>query len=228
MKISGLWRYPAKSMLGERQASLEFVETGVEGDRRFGVLDLQSGNFLSAKQDPRLLQARALLAGVTLTVRLPTGETVLGTGPAVDMALSDWLGQPVTLLAVTGEARQDLLDIRPVHVLTTASLRTVAAERPDLQWDVARFRPNVLIDVDGAAPVEGKWLGRRLTIGDVELEIYALCDRCVMTIRPQVGGIEPQPEILRHLTANHGSNLGVLARVVRTGRIETGQSVSVD
>jgi len=226
MKISGLWRYPVRSMLGERQATLEFIETGVQGDRRFAVLDMQTGTFISAKRDARLLQARALLAGVTLTMRLPTGETALGTGPMVDLALSDWLGQPVRLMQVTTEVRETDLDVRPVHILTTASVRAVTAERPDLQWDLARFRPNVLIDVEGDVPVEQDWMGRRLTIGDVELEIYQACDRCVMTTQPQLGGIEHQTDILRHLTANHGSNLGVLARVVRGGRIETGQAVA--
>ena len=105
MKISGLWRYPVKSMIGERRDRLELTQGGVEGDRRFGVLDLRSGTIVSAKNDGRLLLARAMLAGVTLTIRLPTGETLLGTGPAVDLALSDWLGRPVRLVEVSPTGR---------------------------------------------------------------------------------------------------------------------------
>ncbi|MDP9074709.1 MAG: MOSC N-terminal beta barrel domain-containing protein [Actinomycetota bacterium] len=251
MKVAGLWRYPVKSMRGEGQASLELNQRGVEGDRRFGVLDLRSGTIVSAKRDARMLQAKALLAGVTLTIRLPTGETALGTGPTVDMALSAWLGRPVRLLEAepagrgTFEMPSDyedddselvrhdcpagsFVDVGPVHILTTSSIRAMTAERPDLQWNVARFRPNVLVDVDGDTPVEQDWLAGRLTVGEAELEVDRPCDRCVMTTRAQPGGIERQLDILRHINANHHCNLGVLARVTRPGRVEIGQAVSLD
>jgi uncharacterized protein YcbX len=249
MRVSGLWRYPVKSMIGERRAGLDLDERGADGDRRFGVLDLGSGTIVSAKRDARLLEARAMLAGVTLTIRLPTGETLLGTGPTVDRALSSWLGRPVRLVEVrpTGRATFEMpsdyeddgsppvlltgpagsfADVGPLHLLTTASVRAVTAERPDLQWDLARFRPNILLDADGGSPIEQGWMGRHLVIGEVELEVQAPCDRCVMTTRPQPGGIDRQLEILRHIDARHGSNLGVLASVVRSGRVDVGQAVS--
>jgi uncharacterized protein YcbX len=248
MKVSGLWRYPVKSMVGERQGGLEFSERGVDGDRRFGVLDLASGTIVSAKSDARLLQARAMLAGVTLTLRLPTGETALGTGPAVDMALSDWLGRPVRLVEVAPSGRGtfempadfeddqskrvrwegpsgSFVDDGPVHILTTSSIRALASERPDLQWDIARFRPNILIEAEGDSPVEQDWIGRRLALGVVELQVAKPCKRCVMTTRLQPGGIERQLDILHHINASHGSNLGVLAWVTRGGRVELGQTV---
>ncbi|MDQ1418801.1 MAG: uncharacterized protein QOJ52_763 [Acidimicrobiaceae bacterium] len=248
MKISGLWRYPVKSMIGERQDRLELTQGGVEGDRRFGVLDLRSGTIVSAKNDARLLLARAMLAGVTLTIRLPTGETLLGTGPAVDLALSDWLGRPVRLVEVrpTGRGTFEMpsdfeddeservrwegpygsfVDSGPVHVLTSASIRALASERPDLEWDVARFRPNVLIEVEGESMVEQAWLGQRLTFGTAAIEVVRPCNRCVMTTRAQPSGVQRQLDILRHINAHHGSNLGVLARVIQRGRVELGQAV---
>jgi uncharacterized protein YcbX len=248
MKVSGLWRYPVKSMVGERQATLAFNDRGVDGDRRFGVLDLTSGTIVSAKHDARLLLARAMLAGVTLTIRLPTGETVLGSGPSVDQALSGWLGRPVRLVEVTSTGRAtfempsdfeddeservrwegpygSFVDSGPVHVLTTSSIRAMVSERPDLQWELARFRPNVLIDGDGDSPVEQDWIGRRLTVGEVELQVVKPCNRCVMTTRPQPGGTERQLDILRHINAKHRSSLGVLASVTHGGQVETGQPV---
>jgi len=250
MRVIGLWRYPVKSMRGEPQASADFNQRGVEGDRRFGVLDLSSGTIVTAKNDGRMLEAKSLLAGVTLTVRLPTGETVLGTGPTVDMALSSWLGRSVRLVEARpngrgtfempsdfederSQARRwespygSFVDVGAVHVLTTGSIRAMAAERPELQWDVARFRPNVLLEVDGDEPVEQGWVGRRLSLGDVELAIEQPCNRCVMTTRRQPGGIERQLDILRHINARHGASLGVLGRVVRTGRVDLGQAAAV-
>jgi uncharacterized protein YcbX len=251
MKVVGLWRYPVKSMRGEARESVAVGPLGVEGDRRFGLLDTQSGTIISAKKDGRLLDARAMLAGVELTVRLPTGETALATGPSVDAALTTWLGRPVRLVEARPEGRGtyempvdfedddsealqwqgpagSFVDSAPVHLLTTASLRAGSAERPDLQWEVARFRPNVLVDAEGDDFIEQGWIGRRVGIGEVVLEIRRPCSRCVMTTRAQPGGIERQLDILRHLNGTHASNLGVLGRVAHAGRLEVGERVTVD
>jgi uncharacterized protein YcbX len=250
MKVAALWRYPVKSMQGESRDTVSISERGIEGDRHFGVLDVGSGTILSAKKEGRLLEARALLAGVELTIRLPTGETAMGTGPSVDAALSAWLNRPVHLIEARPDGRGtyqmpadfeddasepvewqgprgSFADTSPVHLLTTASLRAMAAERPDLQWAVARFRPNILIESDGDDCLEQGWLGRRLTVGEVELDVGRPCSRCVMTTRVQPGGIERQLDILRHVNAAHGANLGVLARVTRGGTVAAGQPVVV-
>lgn len=246
----GLWRYPVKSMQGEPRDSVRLDETGIEGDRRFGVLDVASGTIVSAKKDGRLLEARAMLVGVELTVRLPTGETALGTGPAVDAALSAWLGRPVHLVEARPEGRGtferpedfeddgsepvrwqgpygSFVDASPVHVLTTASLRAMSAERPDLRWDALRFRPNILVEADGTECVEDDWVGRRIGLGPVELDVRKLCGRCVMTTRAQPGGLARELDIMRHLSAGRSGNLGVLAGVTRGGRVEVGQPATL-
>jgi uncharacterized protein YcbX len=250
MKVAGLWRYPVKSMQGEARSSVDIGRYGLEGDRHFGLLDIASGTIMSAKRDGRLLQARALMAGIELTVRLPTGETTLATGPQVDTALSAWLGRAVRLVAARpeGQATYEMpsdfeddesepvswqgpygsfADQSPIHLLTTASLRGMAAERPDLQWESARFRPNILIEAEGSELVEEGWLHRRIMVGPVELEVRKPCSRCVMTTRAQPGGIERQLDILRHVNTAHATNLGVLARVVQGGQVEIGQEVSL-
>jgi uncharacterized protein YcbX len=248
VRIASLWRYPVKSMRGERRERLTLTEIGINGDRHFGVLDLASGTIVSAKKDGRLLEGRAMLAGVELTIRLPTGETVLGLGSGVDAALSAWLGRRVELVEArtvghgTYEIPADFedddseavrwegpagsfVDSKPIHVLTSASLRTLAAERPDLHWEPARFRPNVIIDSDADDCVEQSWIGRHLMAGDVELEVVKPCSRCVMTTRPQPSGLERELDILRHINSNHAGSVGVLARAVRTGALEAGQPV---
>jgi uncharacterized protein YcbX len=250
MKVVGLWRYPVKSMRGEARESVTVGPLGIEGDRRFGLLDTRSGTIISAKKDGRLLDALAMLAGVELTVRLPTGETALATGPSVDTALTAWLGRPVRLVEARPEGRGtyeipvdfedddseprqwqgpagSFVDSAPVHLLTTASLRASSAERPELQWEVARFRPNVVIDAEGDDFIEQGWIGRKVAMGEVVLDIPRPCSRCVMTTRAQPGGIERQLDILRHLNGAHGSNLGVLGRVVRGGRLEVGHPVTL-
>ena len=261
MRVAALWRYPVKSLRGERMTRVDVTATGIVGDRRYGLLDLSSGTILSAKREGRLLEAQALLAGPELTIRLPTGETALGLGPNVDRALTAWLGFPVRLVEATPEGRAtyqslsdyyddfstltswegppgSFVDSSPVHVLTTATLRAAADQRPDLQWEVARFRPNLLIDAgrgdgggDSAAGPEGtveqSWIGRRLDVGDVRLEVRKGCTRCVMTTRAQPGGLTRQLDVLRHIDAEHDRRLGVLAGVERGGAVAEGDPVTL-
>jgi uncharacterized protein YcbX len=254
MKVGGLWRYPVKSMQGESCTIVDVTKKGIVGDRRYGILDIGSGTIVSAKKDGRVLEGRAFLAGVELTIRLPTGETLLALGAGVDTALSGWLGRPVHLIEARADGRgtyempinfEDdqsdpiqwqgpsgaFVDTSPVHLLTTATLAAVQRERPDLQWHLSRFRPNLVINTDSddtdPEDTEDGWIGKRLTIGEVELQVYKPCSRCVMTTRVQPGGIERQLDILRHINTAHETNLGVHARVLRPGRIEVGQPVAL-
>src|SRR4051794_27482727 len=145
MQVVGLGRYPVKSMQGEALDAAEFGASGIAGDRRYGVLVEESGRILSAKREARLLMARAATTD-PVRITLPTGETLDGPGPATDRALSSWLGRSVRLVEANDEEvptfeRQvdDLddasasaawqgcpgafVDSRPLHVLTTATLR---------------------------------------------------------------------------------------------------------
>ena len=75
-------------------------------------------------------------------------------------------------------------DAFPIHLLTTASLRALAARNPAAQFDRRRFRPNLLVESpDGASGlVEFDWCGRRLRVGTVELSITMPAMRCSMTM----------------------------------------------
>lgn len=250
MKIAGLWRYPVKSMRGEKLVEAELTPTGLDRDRHYGLLDPQRGTILSAKREARLLEAQALLAGSELTIRLPNGETVLGVGPAVDRALSDWLGRPVRLVEATGGGRAtfenisdfeddqsaptswegppgSFVDACPVHLLTTASLAAAEAERPDLQWAPVRFRPNVLVEVEGADTAELGWVGRQVRVGEAVLDVWLGCPRCVVPTRAQPGGVARQLDVMRHLAAAHDGAFGVLSGVARPGRLAVGDRVEV-
>jgi uncharacterized protein YcbX len=245
-KVKSLWRYPVKSMWGESCDRLSLEEHGVAGDRAFGVLDLGSQTVISAKREGRLLGATSSLASGVLVVKLPDGRE-FGRGEALDEALSRWLERPVKLIdaasfgAATYESQEDderddsgsvqwkgpvgsFVDESPLHLLTTADLGLLTSERPDLQWDVHRFRPNVLIDVESES-LGAMETGSRLQLGDVEVEIQKGCTRCVMTTRPQQGSLERELDVLRHVAKAHDSVVGVRARAVCTGVIRVGDPV---
>jgi uncharacterized protein YcbX len=250
VRVVGLWRYPVKSMQGEALDAAELGASGIAGDRRYGIRVEESGRILSAKRDGRLLMARAVTTD-SVRISLPTGETLDGPGPATDRALSSWLGRSVRLVEAdnaevpTFERQVDdlddasasaawqgcpgaFVDSRPLHVLTTATLRAMALQRPDLDWSVTRFRPNLLVDVAGDERIEDAWVGRHGSIGEVRLEIIKRCERCVMVTRPQPGGHDRQLSVLTHLSQVADSTLGVLARVTRPGPVALGAPLSLD
>ncbi len=250
MHVVGLWRYPVKSMQGEALSAVELGIVGVAGDRRYGVQVEESGRILSAKRDGRLLMAQAATTD-SVRITLPNGDILDRPGPSTDRALSAWLERSVHLVeaghqeAPTFERQADdlddasasvswqgrpgaLVDSSPVHLLTTASLRAMAVQRPDLDWCAARFRPNLLVEAAGDERVEDAWVGRRCSVGDVQLEIVKPCRRCVMVTRRQPGGLDHQVGVLTHLLRVADGCLGVLARVERPGTVALGAPVSLD
>lgn len=249
MHLVGLWRYPVKSMQGESIGAADLGPFGIVGDRRYGVQAEQSGRILSAKRVGRLLTARAQSAP-SVRISLPTGEILDGPGRSTDRTLSSWLEQSVRLVEAnaeeipTFESQADdaddasasvtweghpgaFVDSSPVHLLTTSSLRAMALQRPDLDWNVARFRPNLLVETAGDHRIEDSWIGRRCSLDNVQLEIIRPCERCVMVTRTQSEDVGRQLGVLTHLSQVAQGTLGVLARVVRPGTVAVGARLSL-
>src|SRR4051794_23814589 len=96
--VAALWRHPVKSMQGEQVAEGELGPAGLPFDRRWGVVDQETGTVLSAKREGRLLQAASRLAAdETPEIQLPDGDWTRVPDRSVDEALSAWLGRAVRL-----------------------------------------------------------------------------------------------------------------------------------
>ena len=50
--VASLWRYPVKSMAGERLDAVEVTDRGLVGDRAYGLVDAEDGKVATAK-NPR-------------------------------------------------------------------------------------------------------------------------------------------------------------------------------
>jgi uncharacterized protein YcbX len=118
------------------------------------------------------------------------------------------------------------VDVFPLLLLTTASLRAGEAAYGAGAWDVRRFRPNVLIEAEGTDWVEDAWSGKAVRIGDVELQAIAPCSRCTMVTRAQPG-LDKDLDVFRTLNREHGATFGMWATVTTPGTIRTGDPVEV-
>ena len=118
------------------------------------------------------------------------------------------------------------VDASPLLVLTTASLRMGNGLHPDGDWDVRRFRPNVLVDVDAEGWVEDGWCGHTVHIGSAELVPHQRCVRCTMVTRPQPA-LTRDLDIYKTIARHHDGTFGVWTQVHTPGSISVGDAVVV-
>ena len=251
--VRQLWRFPVKSMQGERVGTAVLGPAGLNGDRRYALRRGDTGEVLSAKRYGEVLQITARTAddgGVRIC--LPDGTDLAATEPSVHQALSDFLGIDVRLeaAATDGPAAYQMavdpldeasavielpgppgtfLDAAAAHLLTTASLEAARRLHPDGDWDVRRFRPTALLEPDAPSAeggfVEDGWIGRELGLGGSRLTVFAPTVRCAMPTRAQPG-LASDPDIARTTRDHHGSNLGVYAAVSSPGPVAEGDTLT--
>lgn len=227
--VAAAWRYPVKSMRGQRLEYVDVDARGLDRDRLYAVRDA-AGRIGSGKRTRRfgkidgLLRFQAKYEGPLLEIVFPDGSIVREDSHALDAALSHLLGQAVTLVRETDESH---MDDAPIHLLTTASLAWLQALLPDATIDERRFRPNLLLDVPGAERAEEAWVGRELQIGDsVRLRVTRRTERCAMTVLDQ-GELPRDPRILKRITQEADLCLGVYAHVLTPGRVCTGDAAAL-
>jgi MOSC domain-containing protein len=215
--VAEIWRYPVKSMAGERLDSCLIAETGLEGDRRWALVDgrpNRAGKPLTVREAEQLLTYRPRLAGNTVQVLTPAGDTrILDDRLVADLAAAT--SRPLTLREGAGLNYDD----SPVLVV---NLATVAAfERSaGVEVDRRRFRANLY--VDGLEHEEELgWLGRRIRAGSAQLDVVKRCERCVVITRDP-DTTQASPELLRVLTEMSDTYMGVYCRVAASGIVANG------
>jgi uncharacterized protein YcbX len=210
MTITAIWRYPVKSMAGERLPSTRLTSMGLEGDRVVQVYD-RRGRVVTARTFPHLLRLHATLDvdGEPLVDGLPwDSRQILGR---VEAAVEPG----ARLRRFDGRERFDIL---PLLVCTDGAVSMFGR-------DVRRLRPNLMIGgVDAAA--ERHWSGAMLRLPDAEIRLADLRDRCVMTTYDPDTATQ-DPDVLRDIVRRFGGQLCLNAAVTRAGRVEVGHRVEL-
>lgn len=165
MKVAELWRYPVKTMAGEKLDRAVVGPLGIEGDRIIHVED-EDGRIITSRSHPRFLGHRGSLG--------PRGAVLVDGRPwdsaPVAADVRDIGGPGARLVRYEGPERFDVL---PLLVATDGAIAAFG-------HDGRRLRPNIVIGgVAGLA--ETTWPGAALRIGDVRIGVQELRQRCIMT-----------------------------------------------
>ena len=218
--VAEIWRYPVKSMTGERLDSCRIESTGLEADRRWALVDgtaNRAGKLFTATEDKQLMTYRARLKEGGVEVLTPEGEA-RQLDDALVAAIAQATRRPLTLRDLAGANFDD----SPVLIVNMASVAAFALEA-GVAVDRRRFRANLY--VDGFEPEEeARWIGGRLRVGSAELEVVRRCERCVV-ITHDPDTTETSPALLRVLTKSSDANMGVYCRVVQPGVVAVGDLI---
>ena len=106
--VAELWRFPVKSMRGERLQQAEVTERGVVGDRAYALIDTDTGRVVSAKSArlfPDILNCKAKFIEPPrsrgcippVQISLPDGTALRSDAAGVDRALSKYFKRDVEL-----------------------------------------------------------------------------------------------------------------------------------
>jgi uncharacterized protein len=233
VRVAEIWRYPVKSLQGEQLGSTAIGPHGLAGDRQWGLLDVGTGFVLTARREAQLLFASAQLTDGRPLVTLGDGRVLVD-----DDALSAWLGRPVQLVPAVGrvgryEASLDRYrDDAPwtswegpegsFHDSGQTQVSIVSRDSLG-DWDRRRFRFNLVLD---GGP-DAELVGSSLAIGSTALSVVKRISRCVMTTRPQPGGIERDLNVLRTIVAERDGCMGIGALVATPGTVQVGDAVAI-
>ncbi|WP_024851228.1 MOSC domain-containing protein [Hydrogenovibrio kuenenii] len=116
--------------------------------------------------------------------------------------------------------------VSPFHIITTASIAHLKNLQPNADWDIRRFRPNIVIEpVDGELGLqEQDWIGKQLKVGGISIDCSSPAPRCGAVTRQQQG-LDADKSMLRTIIKEADQNLGIYGDISHGGNIQVGDDV---
>jgi uncharacterized protein YcbX len=232
-RISAIFRYPIKSMAGQRLDSARVGWHGIEGDRRFAFrrsTELGAFPWLTASRLPELLlyqpMGRQASASEPLPthIRTPDGKEYKLTDDALRKEIATRHGADVELM----QLNHGIFDEAAVSAIALGTIESISREAGHPP-DVRRFRPNLLIETKDPRPFEeDRWVGKVLEFSadgaGPAISVTLRDQRCVMiNLDPDTAAASP--ELMQTAIRMNDNYAGVYATVVRTGELRVGQVV---
>lgn len=255
--VESLWRYPVKSMAGEKLQDAFIAFSGLYGDRLYAFhhpaapagFPFLTGRDLAemllyrprfrypgkAQRPLNLGEAESLAPGLT-PVYHPPGDLVVDVGtPAGDvLAIDDPALHDRLRVGSRGPDQLTLLrsdramtDCRPVSLISMQTLGALASET-GMTLDRRRFRANIYVDL-GAAPgfAEDAFVGRSVRIGAKAVISLLERDPRCKMITLDPDTAQASPEVLRTVARAHDGKAGVYGAVLVEGTIRPGDEITI-
>ncbi len=211
MYISEIWRYPIKSLRGEKISQAEITVHGIPGDREIVVIGPE-GRIITSRTKYRLLGLRGEL-GVN---GLPTINGLAWDSAEALRLVNEATGGGARLERIP---QPQAFDILPLLIATDG-----AAEF--LNIDHRRLRPNIML-ADVPELEERRWPGHTIRIGEVRILAEQLRDRCVMTTYDP-DTLEQDPEVLRSIVNRLDGSTALDCSVITPGAVRVGDAVEIE
>jgi uncharacterized protein YcbX len=232
-QVEAIFRYPVKSMGGERLEVAHLGWHGLQGDRRlaFRRMDDRSGfPWLSASKLPDLVlftphRCEGGAHGDLPThVRTPGGEDMPVFGEDLAAEIGRRYGAPVQMM----QLNQGIFDEASISVIASDTVREIG-RLAGRSADVRRFRPNVVVRLLRSLPFqEDEWVGGVISFGEGDdapaIAVTMRDIRCSM-VNLDPDSASPAPEMLKAVVRANQNNAGIYGAVIRIGRLAVGQTV---
>jgi uncharacterized protein len=232
-QVETIFRYPVKSMAGERLEVADLGWHGLEGDRRlaFRRIDDRSGlPWLTASKLPDLilfapqLRQDGAQGDLPTHIRTPDGHELPVFSEDLAKEVERRYGAPVQMM----HWKNGIFDEASISVITLDTVDEIsrlAGQSPDMR----RFRPNVVVRLQRPSPFqEDAWLGGVLQFGEQDdapaITVTLRDERCSM-LNLDPDSAKPAPEMLKAVVRTNQNNAGIYATVTRTGRLAVGQTI---
>jgi uncharacterized protein len=231
--VEAIFRYPVKSMGGERLEAANLGWHGLEGDRclAFRRMDDRSGfPWLTASKLPELVlfapQRREDGAHGDLPthIRTPDGRQMPVFGEDLAAEVGRRYRAPVQMMHL----KHGIFDEASISVITSDTTREIG-RLAGRSLDVQRFRPNVVVRLLQPVPFqEDEWLGGVLSFGEGDhapaITVTMRDVRCSM-VNLDPDSASPAPEVLKAVVSANQNTAGIYGTVTRIGRLAVGQTV---
>jgi len=255
--VDSLWRYPVKSMRGERLQESFLGFAGVYGDRVYALHSSAAAKgfpYLTGREQqamllygpryrhaelmakpPNLAEADAMGLGLTPLYPSPADSMVDVEAPEGELLPID---DPQLMSKLRGGIRETheltvirsdraMTDCRPISLFSLQTMRQLSQES-EHELDHRRFRANIYVDLTSRNGFgEDAFVGRTLKVGEKAVIAVTERDPRCKMITLDPDTGEANPEIMRHLARTHDGKAGVYGAVLVEGTVRCGDQVAL-
>lgn len=228
--IASAWRYPVKSMAGERLEAAPVTLQGIQADRMYAFVQAESASpfpWLTGRELPSMMRHQPVWSDddrPSLAVRTPEGVEHPIASDELRTALESASNRKAYLLP----NYRGSFDVAAITLMSTATVAHIATTS-DTPEEPLRFRMNFYIDPAEPQPWgENAWVGYTLRIGnDVRVAVTERDKRCAMITLAPHGG-DPLTQVLSVVAAENEAMAGVYASVLTPGTVHEGDPVVIE